>query len=46
MSQTSIKLSKDIVQRLKELGKKGETYGDIIEKMLNKLERKRVQKDA
>lgn len=41
---TSIKVSKEIVSRLKNLGKKSETYADIIERMLNKIERKKVQK--
>lgn len=46
LSKTTIAMTKEIRERLKALGKKGETYADIIEHMLNKQERKRVQKDA
>ncbi|WP_309493380.1 DUF7557 family protein [Candidatus Hecatella orcuttiae] len=31
---TTIQISKTIRERLKELGKKGETYDDILERLL------------
>jgi len=38
---TTIQISKIIRDRLKELGKKGETYDEIIERLLKLAETKR-----
>jgi len=46
MTATSIKINKETAQRLAELGKKGQTYNDIIVKILNKIERKKVHRDG
>jgi len=42
---TSIKILKSTAKRLADLGKKGETYDDIIVKLLNRCERKKAQKE-
>ncbi len=44
MIKAIIVVNKEVHERLKALGKKGETYNDIIARMLNKQERKKVQK--
>lgn len=35
MTDTSIRIQKDIRDRLKDRGKKGETYNEIIERLLD-----------
>jgi len=41
---TTIQVSKKLRDKLKEQGKKGETYDEIIEKLLRNLEEDRVEK--
>ncbi len=41
---TTIQVSKSIRDRLKELGKKGETYDAIIERLLEVAEMKNLSK--
>lgn len=38
MSDTSIRVSKTVRERLKERGKKGETYSEIVERLLDATE--------
>lgn len=43
---TNIRLSKKTVQRLKNIGKKGETYDDIINRLIDeheKMEKARLE---
>jgi transcriptional regulator len=40
---TTIQISKSIRDRLKELGKKGETYDEIIERLLLSAEKKNAE---
>ena len=39
-SKTTIPLRVETRERLKEMGRKGETYDEIIERLLNEIERK------
>lgn len=41
---TTIQISKSLRDRLKELGKKGETYDEIIERLFQSAEMKRLSK--
>lgn len=41
---TTIQISKSIRDRLKELGKKGESYDEIIERLLQLAEMKNLSK--
>lgn len=43
-SYTMVRLKKETVEKLKELGKKGETYDDIIRKLLDFYEKKKIIK--
>lgn len=38
---STIKVSKQNIQRLKEIGRKGETYDDIISRLLDRFQRRR-----
>ena len=38
---TSIRVKKETVEMLRELGKKGETYDDVIRRLLNRVRRRR-----
>lgn len=42
---TTIQVSKTIRDRLKELGKKGETYDEIIERLLELVEEKTRERE-
>ena len=39
---TTITLAKETVEKLKDLGKKGQTYDQILQQLLNQFLRKRV----
>ncbi|GFO96341.1 hypothetical protein ig2599ANME_0529 [groundwater metagenome] len=41
---TTIQISKSLRDRLKELGKKGETYDEIIERLLQLADIKNISK--
>lgn len=38
MYETSIRVKKSTVERLKRIGRKGETYDEIINRLLDKVE--------
>ena len=38
---TSIKIRKETAERLKELGRKGETYDDVLTRILDRIQRRR-----
>lgn len=43
MDETTIKLKKDFVRWLKTMGKKGESYQDVILKIIFKTSPKRIE---
>ena len=43
--QTQIPISKELRERLKELGRKGETYEEIITSLIEKTENKQGKKE-
>ncbi len=43
MTTTTIAVSEDIRDRIKEIGNKGETYEEIIERLLNAFREKQLE---
>lgn len=40
----TIRLSVDVCERLKAMGKKGETYDDVLKRLLDRIERRKRKK--
>jgi len=43
---TSIKIRKETAERLKELGRKGESYDDVLRRILDRVQRRRRKSQA
>jgi len=42
----TIRVSVEVCERLKALGKKGETYDDVLRRLLDKIERRKRKKTS
>jgi len=40
----TIRLSVEVCERLKSMGKKGETYDDVLKRLLDRIERRKRKK--